>query len=73
MKIHERITLLRRSILLSKLYKKDGSRRTHFEIIEALLSRNAILDAFIQDRELAGEFSEWSNENLIQEKTDEEN
>ncbi|KAK2618621.1 hypothetical protein CFV95_008070 [Leptospira interrogans] len=62
----ERITLLRRRILLSKLYKKDGNRRSNIEIIENLLSRCAIQDTFIQDRKLEGEFSEWSNENLIE-------
>ncbi|AXR64533.1 hypothetical protein [Leptospira mayottensis] len=73
MTIRERIVLLRRSILFSKLYKKDGSRRSHIEIIETLLSRCAIQDTFIQDRKLEGEFSEWSNEILLQDKTDEEN
>ncbi|WP_078125684.1 hypothetical protein [Leptospira alexanderi] len=72
MTVSERITLLRRSILLSRLYKKDGSRRNHIEIIEVLLTRSAILDAFIQDRKLEGELSEWSNENLIQERTNNE-
>lgn len=32
MTVSERISLLRRSILLSRLYKKDGSRRNHIEI-----------------------------------------
>ncbi|WP_061223609.1 hypothetical protein [Leptospira weilii] len=72
MTVSERIVLLRRSILLSRLYKKDGSRRNHIEIIEVLLTRSAILDAFIQDRKLEGELSEWSNENLIQERTNNE-
>nr|WP_036060564.1 hypothetical protein [Leptospira weilii] len=72
MTVSERISLLRRSILLSRLYKKDGSRRNHIEIIECLLTRSAILDAFLEDRELKGKFSEWSNENLIQERTNNE-
>ncbi|EKR65772.1 hypothetical protein LEP1GSC036_2610 [Leptospira weilii str. 2006001853] len=72
MTVSERISLLRRSILLSRLYKKDGSRRNHIEIIEVLLSRSAILDLFIQDRKLKGKFSEWSNENLIEEKANNE-
>lgn len=61
-RIREKITLLRRGILLSKLYRKDGTRRNHFEIIESLLSRSAIVDAFLQDNKLEGEFSEWVNE-----------
>ncbi|RHX92024.1 hypothetical protein [Leptospira stimsonii] len=65
--IRERITLLRRGILLSKLYKKDGGRRNHFEIIESLLSRSAVMDAFLQDRELEGDFYEWINEQKITE------
>ncbi|AOP32556.1 hypothetical protein A0128_00880 [Leptospira tipperaryensis] len=71
--IRQRITLLRRGILLSKLYKKDGSRRNHFEIIESLLSRSAIMDAFLQDNRLEGEFSEWINEQKIKENLEYEN
>nr|WP_207769132.1 hypothetical protein [Leptospira adleri] len=67
MRIREKITLLRRGILLSKLYRKDGTRRNHFEIIESLLSRSAIIDAFLQDNKLEGEFSEWVNEQKIKE------
>ncbi len=68
MSTSERISFLRRKILFAKLYNKDGSKRSNFELIQMLLTRCAIQDAFIQDRKLEGEFSEWSNEKLIEVK-----
>ncbi|MDI7157182.1 hypothetical protein QMM53_11600 [Leptospira santarosai] len=63
----ERISFLRKKILLAKLYDKKGNRRTLNQIISLLLSRCAIQDVFIQDQKLESEFEAWQNEQIIKE------
>ncbi|EKN89813.1 hypothetical protein LEP1GSC034_1027 [Leptospira interrogans str. 2003000735] len=72
MKERERIELLRRKILLAKLYDKDGNRRTPFKIINMLLTRCALQDVFLQDQKLETEFNAWQNEKIITEKLERE-
>ncbi len=69
----ERISFLRRKILFAKLYNKDGSKRSNFEIIQLLLTRCAIQDTFIQDQKLKIEFDAWQNEQIIKENLEFEN
>ncbi|WP_061235737.1 hypothetical protein [Leptospira weilii] len=63
----ERIAFLRKSILLAKLYDKNGNRRTLNQIISLLLTRCAVQDVFIQDQKLEVEFEAWQNEQIIKE------
>ncbi|WP_107126642.1 hypothetical protein [Leptospira santarosai] len=69
----ERISFLRRKILFAKLYNKDGSKRSNFEIIQMLLTRCAIQDVFLQDQKLEIEFNAWLNEQIIKENLEFEN
>ncbi|MDV6237840.1 hypothetical protein CH379_019615 [Leptospira ellisii] len=63
----ERISFLRKSILLAKLYDKNGNRRTLNQVISLLLTRCAVQDVFIQDQKLETEFSAWQTEQIIKE------
>ncbi|WP_225913402.1 hypothetical protein [Leptospira yasudae] len=63
----ERISFLRKKILLAKLYDKNGNRRTLNQIISLLLTRCAVQDVFIQDQKLEVEFEAWQNEQIIKE------
>ncbi|MBE8363466.1 hypothetical protein [Leptospira borgpetersenii] len=63
----ERISFLRKKILLAKLYDKNGNRRTLNQIISLLLTRCAVQDVFLQDQKLETEFSAWQNEQIIKE------
>ncbi|WP_017852001.1 hypothetical protein ACO1KB_19135 [Leptospira interrogans serovar Szwajizak] len=67
MNARQRIELLRRKILLAKLYDKNGNRRTPFKIINMLLTRCALQDVFLQDQKLETEFEAWQNEKIISE------
>ncbi len=73
MSTSERISFLRRKILFAKLYNKDGSKRSNFEIIQMLLTRCAVQDVFIQDQKLEIEFDAWQNEQIIKENLEFEN
>lgn len=69
MKLADRIKLLRQSILISKITKPSGIRRNPKEILEVVLTRTAIQDAYLQDRGLEEDFMIWQKENLEKEKT----
>jgi hypothetical protein len=70
MKLAERIRFLRHAILKSKIHKPSGARRNPKEILDILLSRTAVQDAYLQDRNLLSDFREWQNTNIEQERED---
>lgn len=64
----ERIRFLRISILKSKQTKPGGGIRNPKEILNLILTRTAIQDAYIQDRNLLSDFKAWQKENIESEK-----
>lgn len=70
MKLAERIRFLRQAILKSKIHKPSGARRNPKEILDILLSRTAVQDAYLYDRGLIEDFREWQRENLEKERED---